>query len=377
MMRKANQRSLQLQSLESRNPLAGNIIGNLVGTTLALGGDAADNQLVVSEIAPNQIQVTGLSGTTINGAASQVFASNLIETVIVRTGDGHDHVKVENLSLTDTPNGFLGIFTSNGSDEVKLLNVNTTNQIRVDAGLDDDRVSARQTGTDGLFLINMDSGNDRVHLSWVKARDLKVETHDGVDRVGMYRAKALNDIAVDTGQDMDFIRLAALKTGRDIDVRSESGNDVISTYGLEANRDVIVGASSGDDSAWMYRTKAGRHVKVSMDSGNDRLSMRDTAAVDDFFVELGSGDDKARVKNAFAGNFYALAADGNDNMNLDNINAVNDLHVKMGFGDDVLRISNSSALNPFFDGGPGFDTLYDLPNAFDEVLASVNFELVI
>ena len=36
-----------------------------------------------------------------------------------------------------------------------------------------------------------------------------------------------------------------------------------------------------------------------------------------------------------------------------------------------------SALNPFFDGGPGFDTLYDLPNAFDEVLASVNFELVI
>ena len=64
-------------------------------------------------------------------------------------------------------------------------------------------------------------------------------------------------------------------------------------------------------------------------------------------------------------------------MNLDNINAVNDLHVKMGFGDEVLRISSSSALNPFFDGGPGFDTLYDLPNAFDEVLASVNFELVI
>ena len=55
----------------------------------------------------------------------------------------------------------------------------------------------------------------------------------------------------------------------------------------------------------------------------------------------------------------------------------NDLHVKMGMGDDVLRISNSTAVNPFFDGGPGDDTLYDLPNAFDEVLASVNFELVI
>jgi hypothetical protein len=49
----------------------------------------------------------------------------------------------------------------------------------------------------------------------------------------------------------------------------------------------------------------------------------------------------------------------------------------MGMGDDVLKISNSAALNPIFDGGPGFDTLYDLPNVFDEVLASVNFELVI
>ena len=52
--------------------LLSNIIGNLVGTTLALGGDAADNQLVVSEIAPNQIQVTGLSGTTINGGFAGV-----------------------------------------------------------------------------------------------------------------------------------------------------------------------------------------------------------------------------------------------------------------------------------------------------------------
>ena len=77
------------------------------------------------------------------------------------------------------------------------------------------------------------------------------------------------------------------------------------------------------------------------------------------------------------GDFYASAADGQDKMELDNINAVNDLHVKMGMGDDVLKISNSAALNPIFDGGPGFDTLYDLPNAFDEVLASVNFELVI
>jgi len=77
------------------------------------------------------------------------------------------------------------------------------------------------------------------------------------------------------------------------------------------------------------------------------------------------------------GNFYAAGGLGNDRMELDNVHAANDLHVKMGDGEDALGISNSSALNPLFDGGPGVDTLYDLPNAFDEVLASMNFEVII
>ena len=376
-MRKANQRSLRLQPLESRNPLAGNIIGNLVGTTLALGGDAADNQLVVTEVAPNQIQVTGLTGTTINGAPSQLFAANLIESVIIRTADGDDQVKVENLSLADTPNGYLGIFTSRGNDLVKLLNVTTTQQIRVEAGVDDDWVDVRQTSTNGLLLVNGDSGDDQLRLSWVKAKDLNIEADGGVDRVSVYRAKALNDITVNIGPDTDYIRLSRLKANNDIEIRSDEGDDILSTYGMRAGQDVIVNTSAGNDSVWMNRTQAGRNVVVGTDFGNDRLSMRNTHAVDDFFVELGSGDDKAQIGNATANDFYASAADGNDKMKLDNINATNDLHVKMGMGDDVLRISNSAALNPYFDGGPGFDTLYDLPNSFDEVLASVNFELVV
>ena len=30
-----------------------------------------------------------------------------------------------------------------------------------------------------------------------------------------------------------------------------------------------------------------------------------------------------------------------------------------------------------FDGGNGFDTLVDRPNAFDEVAASINFEAIV
>ena len=62
---------------------------------------------------------------------------------------------------------------------------------------------------------------------------------------------------------------------------------------------------------------------------------------------------------------------------MNNVRAVNDLHVMLDDGQDVLRIANSSAGNPFFDGGAGTDTLYDLPNTFDEVTSSVNFEIII
>ena len=60
-----------------------------------------------------------------------------------------------------------------------------------------------------------------------------------------------------------------------------------------------------------------------------------------------------------------------------NIYAIDDLHVKMGTGNDEFKIRNSSALNPAFDGGPGYDTIHNLPNLFDEIAASVNFEVFI
>ena len=59
------------------------------------------------------------------------------------------------------------------------------------------------------------------------------------------------------------------------------------------------------------------------------------------------------------------------------VNAANEFKVHMEEGDDVLQVSNSTAMNPFFDGGDGDDTLYDLPNAFDEVIASANFEAIL
>ena len=83
------------------------------------------------------------------------------------------------------------------------------------------------------------------------------------------------------------------------------------------------------------------------------------------------------VSRAKAHDVYFDTGADSDDLRMRGVSAVSDLHANLGDGDDVFRISYSSALNPHFDGGAGLDTIYNLPNAFDEVLASINFETVI
>jgi len=376
-MRKPAKRRLSLQALESRNLLAGNIIGNLVGTTLAIGGDAADNQLHVTEVAPNQIQVTGLTGTTINGMPSILFGGPLIENVVIRTASGDDTVVVENLSLSDTPNGNLIFYTSDGDDVIRMKNLTTTQSIRVHSGRQNDIVHGVSISTQGTLLVDTDLGDDKVAVYRAKARNIDVDLQQGNDQLSLVFAASDNNISIDTGTENDTTRLAYVQAANDINFTSGEGNDHFGSYILRAGNDINVDTGDGSDFVSMNRTRANHNVNVLTGQENDRVHMNRTKAFNHITVDLGDGNDLAIINNAKAHDLYFAAAGGKDSVEMNQIHTVDDLHVKMGTGNDVFKIQNSSALNPAFDGGPGFDVLYDLPNAFDEVLASINFEVVI
>ena len=376
-MRKSAKRRLSVQKLESRHLLAGNIIGNFTGTTLSLGGDAADNQLEVTEVASNQVLVTGLTGTTINGMPSQLFASNLIENVVIRTSSGHDTVFIHDLSLADTPNGNLGVFTSDGNDQIRLKNVTTTQTFQVNAGDHDDRVIGQSLSTNGLFRVDGDWGHDNVSLSWVKAHDIELDLRQGEDNLRVSHAKAINDISINTGSENDTAFLRDIRPENDLNFYSEDGDDQLFTKAVKSGNDVYVDTGDGSDTVFMKNTKANHNVNVSTGQGDDQLTMLNTKAINDVFVHLGSGDDLSAISKVKAHDLYFNAADGTDAVKMSHIHTVDVLGVKMGTGDDVFKIINSSAFHPFFNGGAGTDTLYDLPNVFDEVLASISFEVII
>ena len=370
-------RNLSLQALEDRNMFAGNMLASLVGTHLSIGGDPLDNQVEIAEIAPNTIRVTGLGATTINGAALQVFAASLIEDVSVQTGEGNDQVIIRNLSLTDTANGNLKVFSNSGDDQILMNKVTTSERIELDTGDHNDLIRAVKSGTDGQWTTNSGNGHDRLAMHTVAAKDMVVDMMDGDDRLKIWNAKIRNDLSINTHTENDSVRIEKVVAGNNVLVRTDQGMDRVQMRGVSAGNDVGVDTGSESDSAFLNRVKARHDVIVRTGNGDDLLVMNQIKAVNHIDVDTGLGDDRAYIMRAKAHDVYVQTGDGADNLYMSDVNTAGDLFAALGAGDDVFRISNSNAVNPFFDGGLDFDTIVDLPNAFDEVLASFNFELVL
>ena len=371
------QRKVSMQPLEDRNMFAGNVVANLVGPDLAIGGDAADNQVEITEITSNSIQVTGLAGTTINGLPAQVFTAPLIENIFVRTGAGHDEVIVKNVTLSDTAFGNLKVFTSVGDDHVHLDRVFTTQSIGLDTGDNNDRVEAVMAGTRGTWYANSGNGHDSVQLHRVSALDMKVEMQDGNDDLNIFGARVGNDLKVNTHSENDTVGLDGIFAGNNVLIRTEQGSDQVKLHRIRANNDVGLETGTESDIAHFHQVAARHDLFANMGTGDDELVMDTVKSMNHIDVLTEDGNDRVNISQAKSNNVHVDTGDDHDYVKMDNVNAVNDLHVLLDSGKDTLEISNSSAANPFFDGGNDDDVLYDLPNGFALLASSINFETII
>lgn len=134
-------RRLKAERLEKRVVLAGNVDVVLNIAELSLVGDSDSNVIEVEEIAPNQIKITGLAGTTIHFCAMRiVISAPLIDAVFAKMNDGDDRMVVENMTLTDNADGVLRVAGGAGEGTFLIHNVQTTDSIVMDMGEHDDVV---------------------------------------------------------------------------------------------------------------------------------------------------------------------------------------------------------------------------------------------
>jgi hypothetical protein len=89
--RRASGPLLQLESLERRLPLAGDVTAKLTGSTLLLTGDTLANDVMVASAAGGKIAVIGIN-TTINGSSIAFVTNKRVTSIIADLNGGNDAI---------------------------------------------------------------------------------------------------------------------------------------------------------------------------------------------------------------------------------------------------------------------------------------------
>jgi hypothetical protein len=291
------QRKLNMEQMEAREMMAGDIAASVSGGTLFLneasGQGGLDNSVIVSQIAPGRIRVTGNYTTTdstlskVNGAAFQDF--NVSGGLTVKFGGGSDLVVFDQLA----PPTFTNVNVDLAAPPIVATQ----------------KAMAKTIGGVGTVFNAPDK-----------------------DNLIMWGANITGNLTVNTGADNDWVFIANTPIGGNVSINTGAGAD---TAEIKNSPSIIGGsvdiqlysslAEKDADCAWLENVSAYGNINVRAGDGADLLHLNGVTSYKDFNLDAGAGDDKVELNYICAvDNFFANLGDGNDNA------TVNDLYVIHG-----------------------------------------------
>ena len=403
-----------VEQLEDRQLLAGDVSVALAGETLEITGDDANNRVeIVSD--GSFITVEG-QGTDLNGSDSSLtFAIGAVRNFAIDLGDGSDRITMiaENaigatsaIGFGGTAGGNLSILTGDGNDRITLIAENSTGlgfnmDMDFDSGSGNDRLlfEANNTGGGGFageqFVVVSGQGNDRLEfianntgtLGFLPY-NLGLDTGGGNDQV-LFEANnstslfGLSTVGFRIGDPLGgggiFSDLWLVVTGNGNDrIHLEANNDGNTTIGFEAVN-VGFGTGEGNDRVTMVANNSGligfeaESAVISTEGGDDRISMVARNASDSFAIgfhlteklgiESGNGRDRIDLtaQNKNGTGFQILTPSVAPT-------AIDAFKIESGADDDRVTIRARNRGNTFsstgflgldftFEGGSGDDRL--------------------
>lgn len=198
-------RRLQLEALEGRMVLAGDVVILAIGDDLLVLGDHRDNVVEITADS-GQVVVRGHDGTLINGQSELVLTGrvSVADDLRVLLDGGRDSLFIHDLSV----GGDLQVLDSlfGGQDQVTI-----------------DRV---QIGDDLLVATGKDA--DAVLLDSVSvADDMTLLTGSGDDRLAITNSQLAGDLTLDAGSGEDFVLIDPTTVGGDASIRLGIGADTL------------------------------------------------------------------------------------------------------------------------------------------------------
>ena len=255
----SHQTRLRLESLESRQMMAGDVSAFAISRILYVNGDVLSNGVALVNDGNGNINVVGLAqggeATTINDGASQVFTK--IKDVVITMNKGDDAIVVSDLFI----NGNLYIQGAKDNDVVAL-------------GQFDD--------TDSLI----DDAVDSLLGALTVKKSVIIDTSDGDDTVLARDTTVTKSIVVSTGVGNDTVRFDS----------QDNPGDPTYVPGLTAIKGVTISTATGNDAVLLDRVTTEKALTISTSNDNDDVTISRVSAKS-LNAPLGSGDDDISVED--------------------------------------------------------------------------------
>ncbi len=223
---RAMRRRLQLEALERRTVLAGNVVVLTIGDDLLVLGDHRAN---VVEIAADsgQVVVRGLDGTLVNGQSELALTGHpaVADDLRVLLDGGSDSLLIHDLSV----GGDLQVLDSlfGGQDQVTIDR----------AQIGDDLLVATGNNADAVLLDSVAVADDTTLL-----------TGSGNDRLAITNSQLTGDLTLDTGNGADFVLIDSTTVGGNANVRLGNGDDTLAiTLANQFSRETTLDGGRGRD----------------------------------------------------------------------------------------------------------------------------------
>ena len=241
-MKTSTTRRLQVESLENRELMAGNVSVSVQNGNLYITGDAARNHVEVRQSSPGVFRVNGVTiggaATKINNATNGVFTTSAVRgNVVISLGGGDDQLNF-------------------GTGDNRVINV--PNNLSIDMGSGSDFLSIRDVKTGGNLGVNTGTG-------------VKDETHVYKADVGGHLG--INDPNSVNSGDYDIATVNNCKVKGQLQFVLKGGNDNVDVISTAADS-LYADLGAGNDFFRMNYTKPRLFTAIG-GSGTDIFAVPD------------------------------------------------------------------------------------------------------
>ena len=191
-----------VESLESRQMMAGDVTAHVVNGDLVINGDNDSNELYVYGTGGGNFVLFGENGTRINGLSGHPI-SGVTDDVRINLRNGHNRIA---LLGHDLPDDIL-IRTGNGDDTIVMRDATVRSDLRIRTGSGNDTVFLVDTTVQGQLNLATAGGNDEVALYDTVAGRANVNLGAGNDEALMFEVDAAAQFRFNLGGGEDLVWL--------------------------------------------------------------------------------------------------------------------------------------------------------------------------